>query len=243
VDSSFELEEGPSGQIIEHDREGWRVRFDTNAEAVERYMERQGEIPLPPYIHREPDGGRTDQDRERYQTVYARQSGAVAAPTAGLHFTVELLDRLRAQGVRTATLTLHVGPGTFLPVRSDRIEDHRMHTERFELTQELASEIEEVRARGRRVVATGTTVVRTLETRFADGGRVRPGRGRTDLFIRPGYEFRVVDAMITNFHLPRSTLLMLVSAFAGRERVLSAYREAIEAEYRFFSYGDAMWIG
>jgi len=243
IGSSIELDSGPSGHVVSRQGEGWRVRFDVAAEEVEEYMERSGEIPLPPYIHRTPDETRSDEDRERYQTVFAARSGAVAAPTAGLHFTVGLLDRLRAQGVRTVTLTLHVGPGTFLPVRSERIEEHRMHAEPFELGEEVVAAVDETRARGGRVVAAGTTVVRTLETRAAEGGRVRAGAGHTDLFIRPGFEFGVIDAMITNFHLPRSTLLMLVSAFAGREAVLAAYREAVEAEYRFFSYGDAMWIG
>ena len=178
----------------------------------------------------------------RYQTVYARVPGAVAAPTAGLHFTDELLAALSARGIERAFLTLHVGPGTFAPVRADRVEEHRMHDERYAVPVAAAEAVARTRARGGRIVAVGTTVARTLESRVQDDGSVTPGEGRTALFIYPGFRFRVVDALVTNFHLPRSTLLMLVCALAGTEVVLEAYREAVRAGYRFYSYGDAMLV-
>lgn len=201
------------------------VAFDCELPAL---LSRAGELPLPPYIER--PAGATGADRERYQTVYARVDGAVAAPTAGLHFTPAVLDALRARGCAIAPLTLHVGPGTFAPVRTDALDDHPMHAERFEIPDATAALV----ASGRPVVAVGTTVVRALESGAT--------RGETSLFIRPGFPFRVVDLLLTNFHLPESTLLVLVSAFAGRERVLAAYREAVARRYRFFSYGDAMLI-
>ena len=219
------------------------LRFRAAGGTVADLLEEVGRMPLPPYIRREAGDGLEADDRRRYQTVYARIPGAVAAPTAGLHFTQALLDRIEQSGVRLGALTLHVGPGTFRPVRVENVEDHKMHSERYELSPALAQAVDETRAAGGRVVAVGTTVVRTLEGCAGTGGRVVAGAGRCDLFIRPGFRFRVVDAMITNFHLPRSTLLMLVCAFAGREAVLAAYREAIRSEYRFYSYGDAMWIG
>ncbi|UCE31673.1 MAG: tRNA preQ1(34) S-adenosylmethionine ribosyltransferase-isomerase QueA, partial [Burkholderiales bacterium] len=201
-----------------------------------------GHVPLPPYIRRADTG----QDKSRYQTVYADVPGAVAAPTAGLHFDAPLLAALDARGVRRATITLHVGAGTFLPVQTERIEAHRMHSERYWLDAETVDRIEATRAAGRAVVAVGTTTVRTLESaaRSAAGsGRLlAAGAGETDVFIRPGFEFRVVDRLITNLHLPRSTLLMLVAAFAGHETVMAAYRHAVESRYRFFSYGDAMLL-
>lgn len=204
-----------------------------------------GRMPLPPYIRRskkEPDP-RDDVDHERYQTVFADRSGAVAAPTAGLHFTDAIFGRLDQVGVSTARVTLHVGPGTFLPVRADDLREHQMHAERFSVPEETAAAIRLARAEGRRVIAVGTTVVRTLEASFDDQeGGVVAGSGETDLFIHPPYPFRVVDGMITNFHLPESTLLMLVSAFCGRERLLKAYEEAVKDGYRFFSYGDAMFL-
>jgi S-adenosylmethionine:tRNA ribosyltransferase-isomerase len=211
-----------------------RVRF---SEPIEPHLERLGHVPLPPYIHR------SDQpaDRERYQTVYARSPGAIAAPTAGLHFSDELLAALARTGIERAALTLHVGIGTFKPVTAPLVSDHRMDRERYEIPEETAAAVARARAGGRRVVAVGTTVVRALEgAAAAANGRVPAGAGTTDLFITPGYRFQVVDALLTNFHLPRSTLLMLVSAFAGRERVLAAYQEALSLGYRFFSYGDAM---
>ena len=198
-----------------------------------------GHVPLPPYIDR-PD---EPFDRERYQTVYARRRGAVAAPTAGLHFTPELLERLAAKGVRRAAVTLHVGPGTFRPVSAERAEDHRMEAEWYRIEPEAATALAEARARGGRVVAVGTTVVRALES-AARGWERDPAaaEGWTDLFVRPGHAFRWVDVLLTNFHLPRSTLLLLVSAFAGRDLVLEAYRHAVRSGYRFYSYGDAMIV-
>jgi S-adenosylmethionine:tRNA ribosyltransferase-isomerase len=233
------LDLGGLGAAVERlEGEGFReVRFDREAGALEEALERVGRVPLPPYIRREP----TDEDRKRYQTVVAREAGSVAAPTAGLHFTPALLDRLAARGVERATVTLHVGPGTFLPVRADRLEDHRMHAERYRVPPETARAVAAARARGGRVVAVGTTVVRVLESAVAEGG-IRPGAGRTDAFIRPGHRFRAVDALVTNFHLPRSTLLALSCAFGGTAPVLAAYRAAVEGRYRFFSYGDAMAI-
>jgi S-adenosylmethionine:tRNA ribosyltransferase-isomerase len=203
-------------------------------EALERY----GEIPLPPYVKR----SATPEDRERYQTVYARERGSVAAPTAGLHFTPELLGALEAKGVDFARLVLHVGVGTFRPVESEDPARHRMHSEWYRVSAEAAERINEVRARGGAVWAVGTTSVRTLESVADEQGTVHPGEGWTDIFIRPPYRFRAVDHLITNFHLPRSTLLMLVSALAGRDTVLAAYRDAVQQGYRFFSYGDAMAI-
>ena len=201
-------------------------------------IERYGQIPLPPYIDREADAA----DTERYQTVYAAHRGSVAAPTAGLHFTAGLLGRIEAAGVHLVRVTLHVGIGTFRPVDAERPEDHELHAERWAVSARAAAALNEVRAAGGRVWAVGTTAVRTLETACDAGGRFTAGEGWTDLFILPGYEFRAVDALVTNFHLPRSSLLMLVAAFAGRERVLAAYRHAVERRYRFYSYGDAMVI-
>ena len=214
-----------------------RVRF---SEPIEPHLERLGHVPLPPYIRR-PD---QPADRERYQTVYARRPGAIAAPTAGLHFSNELLEALAAAGVERAALTLHVGIGTFKPVTAPLVSDHRMDRERYEIPAETAAAVSRARTGGRRVVAVGTTVVRALEAAAtaADGGEVPAGAGATDLFITPGFRFQIVEALLTNFHLPRSTLLMLVSAFAGRERVLAAYQEALSLRYRFFSYGDAMLV-
>lgn len=200
-------------------------------------LERRGRTPLPPYIRRPA----APEDAERYQTVYARRAGAVAAPTAGLHFDAALLEALAAKGVETAHVTLHVGAGTFLPVRVDRLEEHQMHLEWVEVPGVVAEAVQAARGRGGRVVAVGTTVVRALETASADG-TIRPYAGETDLFIYPGYRFRSVDALVTNFHLPESTLLMLVCAFAGTDHVLAAYRHAVDAGYRFFSYGDAMFV-
>jgi S-adenosylmethionine:tRNA ribosyltransferase-isomerase len=201
-------------------------------------VERLGHMPLPPYIHREDRAG----DRERYQTVYARERGSVAAPTAGLHFTPKILAEIRARGVEVAKVTLHVGLGTFQPVRVDRVEDVELHAERYTVPQETAAALNAARREGRRVVAAGTTTVRTLEHCARNGGEFEAHSGVTSIFISPGFEFRVVGALLTNFHLPQSTLLMLVSAFAGREKVLAAYRHAVEAGYRFFSYGDCMLI-
>ncbi len=203
-------------------------------------VDRLGHVPLPPYIAR-PDA---PADRERYQTVYARERGSVAAPTAGLHFTPEILDRLRARGIETAEVTLHVGLGTFQPVHVERVEDHKMRSEPYSISAQAAEQLNRARAAGRRVVAVGTTTVRTLEhaARQDPNGPIEPGSREADLFIYPGFDFRVVGALLTNFHLPQSTLLMLVAAFAGRERLLAAYRHAVEERYRFYSYGDCMFI-
>lgn len=201
-------------------------------------IERHGEVPLPPYIQRPGEAA----DRERYQTVYARERGSVAAPTAGLHFTTGLLEAIEALGVGVVPVTLHVGVGTFRPVETERVEDHRMHSERFELSEAAAGALNRTRASGRRVWAVGTTSARTLEAAVLPEGTFDGAAGWTDLFIHPPYEFRVVDGLLTNFHLPRSSLLMLVAALAGRRRVLEAYRHAIDRRYRFYSYGDAMLV-
>lgn len=211
------------------------VRLHTPG-SVEEAIERHGHMPLPPYIDRDDE----PLDRERYQTVYARDPGSVAAPTAGLHFTDELLARIEAMGVRRAAVSLHVGIGTFRPVEADDPDEHEMHHETYFVPESVAGAVADTRAAGGRVWAVGTTVVRTLEAAAGPDGKVRPGPGSTDLFIRPPYDFRVVDALITNFHLPRSTLLMLVAALGGYERVMDAYRAAVGEGYRFYSYGDAM---
>ena len=214
-----------------------RVRFTGSLDA-RATLDRYGEVPLPPYIRRTP----RPEDRERYQTVYAAHDGSVAAPTAGLHFTPELLGRLRAKGVALAEVDLHVGPGTFKPVETDDLARHAMHAEPYRVNDQAAASINERRSAGGRVWAVGTTVVRTLETLARDEGGIGPGAGETRLFIHPPYAFRVVDRLLTNFHLPRSTLLMLVCAFGGYENVMRAYGEAVREEYRFYSYGDAMAI-
>jgi S-adenosylmethionine:tRNA ribosyltransferase-isomerase len=213
------------------------LEFDGEG-GVDAVLEVMGRIPLPPYIYRPSDDPR---DSERYQTVYARQAGAVAAPTAGLHFDHGLLERLRTKGVDTAFLTLHVGSGTFQPVRVENLDEHKMHPEYCAVDGTLVEQVHLARQRGKQVIAVGTTAVRALET-AAQGDRLRPYRGETRLFIKPGFRFRCVDALITNFHLPESTLLMLVCAFAGYEPVMAAYRHAVEHAYRFFSYGDAMFL-
>lgn len=221
-------------------REGdlFALRLERGAASMQALLDDKGEVPLPPYITHRPDA----EDGERYQTVYARHPGAVAAPTAGLHFDEALLARIRERGVQTGFVTLHVGAGTFQPMREDDIARHHMHAERLIVTAELAGQVKAARARGSRVVAVGTTVVRALESALDAHGDVRTFDGETTLFITPGYRFRVIDALLTNFHLPESTLLMLVCAFAGHARVLAAYRHAVAQAYRFFSYGDAMWL-
>lgn len=230
--------DGATAALVVAAREGefYRLQLD-GAPALLPVLEAAGHVPLPPYIDR-PDAAA---DRDRYQTLFARAPGAVAAPTAGLHFDEPLLAAVRARGVETGCVTLHVGAGTFQPVRVDDLSRHRMHTERFQVDAPLCGQIARTRARGGRVVAVGTTVVRTLES-VALAGPVAPSEGETGIFITPGFRFQVVDALLTNFHLPESTLLMLVSAFAGRERVLGAYAHAVRGRYRFFSYGDAMFI-
>ncbi|MGA9179166.1 MAG: tRNA preQ1(34) S-adenosylmethionine ribosyltransferase-isomerase QueA [Desulfobacterales bacterium] len=204
----------------------------------EQIIDRIGHVPLPPYIKRNDDKN----DRTFYQTVYASQKGAVAAPTAGLHFSLSLMKKLKEKGVKIVALTLHVGYGTFLPVRVSDIRDHRIHSEWYSISKETADRINESKKKGHRIVAVGTTAVRTLEYAGKENGIVAQGEGSCDLFIYPGYKFKTVDAMLTNFHLPKSTLLMLVSAFSTRDNVLNAYKAAIEKQYRFFSYGDAMLI-
>jgi S-adenosylmethionine:tRNA ribosyltransferase-isomerase len=219
------------------------LRFSSPAVRVDEALRKHGRMPLPPYIRRDAGDRRGDIDRDRYQTVYAGEAaGAVAAPTAGLHFTRELLQRLKNQGTRIAALTLHVGPGTFLPVRADDIEQHRIEPEFYLLPPETAEAIRKCREAGGRVIAVGTTVTRVLEACAVEEGGVQPGSGWCDLYIRPGHRFRSVDALLTNLHLPRSSLLILVSAFTGRERILAAYDVAIRREFRFYSYGDAMLI-
>ena len=223
----------------------WVVRFDLpSGDCEEDWIDKLGKMPLPPYIRRA--RGTVDPldelDRERYQTIYAREPGAVAAPTAGLHFTPLLLARLSEAGIESCFVTLHVGEGTFLPVKVDDLEEHAMHSERFVLSAESVKAIESARARGGRVVAVGTTSVRVLESCVDADGHLQAGQGSTNIFLYPGRAFHVVDVLFTNFHLPCSTLLMLVSAFAGRQRTLALYAEAIERSYRFFSYGDAMLI-
>ena len=232
------LDAGVEAEIVSSGDDGtMRVRFH-GVPDIRGILTEVGRTPLPPYIKREP----TVADLDRYQTVYAAQEGAVAAPTAGLHFTCGLLDRLAAKGVGSAMVTLHVGPGTFQPVRVEKIAEHRMLPERYEIAPDAAETINRAKGEGRRIIAVGTTSVRTLETAAQEDGTVVSGEGSSRLFIYPGFVFRVVDGIITNFHLPKSTLLMLVSAFAGRERVLAAYRSAVEHQYRFYSYGDAMFI-
>lgn len=229
------LEDGSELQVL--GREGGFFHLQLTNGDLMAVLEAQGHMPLPPYITRED----TDRDRRRYQTVYAHTPGAVAAPTAGLHFDQDLLDQLEVAGIQSTTVTLHVGAGTFQPVRVDNVEDHDMHAEWLEVPQSACDAIDAARARGGRVIAVGTTAVRSLET-AAQGGELKPFSGDSRIFIYPPYEFQVVDAMITNFHLPESTLLMLISAFAGHEQTLAAYRHAVRERYRFFSYGDAMLI-
>lgn len=217
----------PSGERI--------VRFAYNG-VFEEVLDRLGNMPLPPYIKEKLE------DRERYQTVYSREEGSAAAPTAGLHFTHNLLDRIKAKGVNIAFITLHVGLGTFRPVKAEDVEEHRMHSEYYRIGQDAADTINRARDRGGRVAAVGTTSCRTLETAAADNGTVEAGSGWTDIFIYPGYRFKAMDLLLTNFHLPGSTLIMLVSAFAGRDNVIRAYSTAVDERYRFFSFGDAMLV-
>lgn len=219
----------------------WKVQFECDRPLMD-LLDEFGHTPVPPYVHRE--GTREEElaDRERYQTIYARHTGSVAAPTAGLHFTEDVFAALEKKGVRKASITLHVGPGTFRPVKTDEVEDHHMDFEAFTIPPETADAIAECKDRGGRVVCVGSTTVRALETVAARFGKVVPGSGASDIFIYPPYEFKVCDAMLTNFHLPQSTLLMMVSALAGRERILCAYAFAVRKEYRFFSYGDCMLI-
>jgi S-adenosylmethionine:tRNA ribosyltransferase-isomerase len=232
--STVDLDGGVQATVVGREDDFWLLDFGTDPATV---FEKHGEMPLPPYLRREAE----EFDRDRYQTVYARVPGAVAAPTAGLHFDDALLEACGRAGVAKTHVTLHVGAGTFQPVRVDDLSEHRMHAELTEVPQSACDAVVACRARGGRVVAVGTTAVRALES-AAQNGRLAPFTGDTRLFITPGYRFRVVDALVTNFHLPESTLLMLVSAFAGRAHVLAAYRHAVAQRYRFFSYGDAMFV-
>lgn len=235
-DSRLLLAEKLWVQVLGREGEFYRLHFE-GPETVTDLLERYGRLPLPPYITHAADA----EDETRYQTVFAREPGAVAAPTAGLHFAEAMLQALRGKGANIAYVTLHVGAGTFKPVRAERIEEHVMHSERYTIPQATVDAIREARARGGRVIAVGTTSLRALESAAA-GGELVAGPGETRIFITPGYQFKVVDVLLTNFHLPHSTLLMLVCAFGGMDRMLDAYRHAVEHEYRFFSYGDAMLI-
>ncbi len=237
VGDSVELPAGARAIVDARDGRFFSLRFEGVGE-LHRWLEQHGEVPLPPYITHAPDAA----DAERYQTVYARVRGAVAAPTAGLHFDAPLLDALERRGVARAFVTLHVGAGTFQPVQTEQLSRHRMHPERYVIAQATVDAIEGARARGGRVVAVGTTTLRALESAADESGGLRAGPGDTSLFITPGYRFRVVDRLVTNFHLPRSTLLMLVSAFAGYDTIRRAYAHAIAQRYRFMSYGDAMLL-
>ncbi len=236
------LPEGGCGVVDAIPEEGKRiVRFEISSPLFD-YLERHGAVPLPPYIHRNGDKNRVKEDRERYQTIYARQPGAVAAPTAGLHFTERLFARLREAGVEITFVTLHVGYGTFKPVQVEDIRSHQMDFEGYTIGGKTAEMIVRAHREDRRVIAVGTTTTRALESAVGEAGEIRVGTAETDLFIQPGHSFRAIDGLMTNFHLPRSTLLVLVSAFAGKSRIDAAYREAMEEEYRFYSYGDAMLI-
>jgi S-adenosylmethionine:tRNA ribosyltransferase-isomerase len=234
--SRIALDAGGEAEVLGRDGEFYRLRFHV-PESLEGWLLHAGRLPLPPYIHRDPDAA----DDERYQTVFARETGAVAAPTAGLHFDQALLDALHARGVESGHVTLHVGAGTFQPVRVDELSEHRMHSEWLNVGAALVEQVRRTRANGGRVIAVGTTVVRALESALREG-ELQPFAGETSIFILPGYRIRSVDALLTNFHLPESTLLMLVSAFAGRQRIMAAYAHAIRERYRFFSYGDAMLL-
>jgi len=235
---SFSEDGSLSATIMEHGQGGTRIaRFEYEGDFHE-LLERIGKMPLPPYIERESE----DEDKKRYQTVYCKEEGSVAAPTAGLHFTEELIEKARRKGVKTVYVTLHVGIGTFRPVKCENIEDHKMHFEEYEIDENAAAVINETKKAGGRIISVGTTTTRTLESAANEDGIVAPGRGSTGIFIYPGYHFKVIDSLITNFHLPKSTLLMLVSALYNREAILAAYKEAVEQRYRFFSYGDAMLI-
>jgi S-adenosylmethionine:tRNA ribosyltransferase-isomerase len=234
TDSTINIGDTVTATVLGRERDLYHLRF---SEPVEAVLEYHGEVPLPPYITHAPG----PEDIERYQTVYAERPGAVAAPTAGLHFDMPMLDALAGRGVKIARITLHVGPGTFQPVRADEIAEHRMHSERYNVPQATVDAIAAARKAGGRILAVGTTALRALES-ASRNGELRAGGGETDLFITPGFRFRTVDRLLTNFHLPKSTLLMLVSAFGGTDNIRKAYAHAIARRYRFFSYGDAMLI-
>ena len=233
----IEFGEGVYGEVKECKGGKGKISF-SGEKSTEDLLQRFGHVPLPPYIKREDE----PLDRNRYQTVFAEKDGSIAAPTAGLHFTHPLLQSLKEKGIRLTFITLHIGPGTFLPVKVDRVEEHSMEAEWVEISEKAAGEINETKKRGGRVISVGTTTTRSLESFADEKGRIQPEKGDASLFIYPGYRFRVIDGLLTNFHLPKSTLIMLVSAFSGKDLTRRAYREAIEKEYRFYSYGDAMLI-
>ena len=235
VGKELELPDGLLGTVVGEDGPFRRVLF--SREVTDEWLDIHGHVPLPPYIDR-PDG---TPDAERYQTVYSQPVGSVAAPTAGLHFTEEILSGLSARGIDIRFVTLHVGAGTFFPIRGEEIDDHEMHEEEFEISRECAGDLNRARADGRKLIAVGTTSVRCLESAF-DDGEIRPGRGATRLYVRPGYRFKTIDGLFTNFHTPESTLLVLVSAFAGVAHIRNAYEQAVAESYKFYSYGDAMLI-
>lgn len=237
VGKKYTFEGSLIGEIVEDTGDGTKiVRF--NQEIPEEWFFEHGHVPLPPYIKRED----SFKDESRYQTVYAKNEGSVAAPTAGLHFTEDLLNKIKAKGVEVLEITLHVGMGTFIPVRTENLEEHKMHFERYSISEEVANKINQARKEGRKIVATGTTSVRTLESAADEQGILKSGLGRTNLFIKPGFTFKIVDQLLTNFHTPESTLLVLVSTFAGKENIFNAYHHAVEERYHFFSYGDAMFL-
>ena len=237
VGQILEFQEEATAEVLERSQERTVIRIDTHG-SIKDLLEKIGEVPLPPYIKRPAD----ERDKEAYQTVFAQSEGAVAAPTAGLHFTQQLFAALEQKGIQLVTVTLHVGPGTFRPVTVDRIEDHHMAAEWYDISEETAQRLNAAKAEGRRIVAVGTTSVRTLESAVNEAGKILPGPGETRLFITPGFRFAMVDALLTNFHLPRTTLLMLVSAFGGLDQLRAAYAEAVNVRYRLYSYGDAMLI-
>ena len=236
------LKNGQTARITKLENSDKRIVEFCETNNVYELLEKVGEVPLPPYIKRSYDNYNKEKDFEYYQTVFAKKSGAVASPTAGLHFTEKLLNEIKSKGVKISHITLHVGIGTFRPVKEKKVENHKMHSEKFEINEEAAEIINKTKLSGGRIVAVGTTVVRALESVSTETGLVKPIKTETNIFIYPGYRFKIVDALITNFHLPKSTLLMLVSAFYDREKILECYRKAIEEKYRFFSFGDAMFI-
>jgi S-adenosylmethionine:tRNA ribosyltransferase-isomerase len=237
IGKKYTFEDNLEGEIIGQKEDGTKyVKF--SKEISEDWFLKFGHVPLPPYIKREDEFS----DENRYQTVYAKNEGSVAAPTAGLHFTKEILNQIRAKGVTIVEVTLHVGMGTFMPVRSENLDDHDMHWERYSITPEVAKIINDAKKEGRKIVATGTTSIRTLESAVTEDGLLPSGMGRTNLFIKPGYKFQIVDQLLTNFHTPESTLMVLVSAFATKDSIFKAYKHAVDEKYRFFSYGDAMFL-
>ena len=235
--SKLYFEKGLSAQVLSKTDALFKLKF-SYAGNFEELIYQIGHLPLPPYLRRDADTS----DQYRYQTVYAECRGAIAAPTAGLHFTAELLQKIRNKGIEIVAITLHVGYGTFMPVRTNNIKDHKMHCEHFEIKNKAAKVINQARAKGGRVVAVGTTCVRTLEFAADNNGKIHPGNDNCDLFIYPGYKFKAVDVILTNFHLPKTTLLMLVAAFSGRKKIMETYQTAVKQAYRFYSYGDAMLI-